>query len=1149
PLLKGLFLACSLLASPGLVRGQAPLTAINTPYVQNFNQMATTGTAGLSTLPAGWKLAEAGTNADTTYATSTGSSNAGNTYSLGTAGTSDRALGGLQSGSLIPTIGAGFINNTGAVITQFQIAYTGEQWRLGTAGRQDRLDFQYSLDATSLTSGTWINQDLLDFSGPVSAGTAGLLDGNAAANRSVVSFTLEGLSIENGATFWIRWNDFNATGSDDALAIDDFSLTPTGNVVASLTFAPTSVAFGNVNVNESALKSYVVTGINLTDSIQLSAPAATLTISVDSLNFGTVATLPAAGGKVFVRFAPTTPGVVTGAIAHSSASLQKNLSVTGNGFDQASNIIPIAQARAQAVGTLVTVAGRVTVSNQFGSPSYVQDATGGIPVFLFALSNAVSIGDSVIVTGPIGTFNSQVQISGNGIFFNKVNTSPRVIEPKIIALDQLAAFDGQLVTVENAEFVTKTFVLLPDNNQKIAVGNVEAELRVDGDTDLPGLLKPQSTTNLTGVVGLFKTTAQLLPRFQADVPGATPSTSPADSIAKDKTFDLVTWNVEWFNSPVNGPTNEPLQFANVKKIILSLDADVYAFEEIANDAAFAALTAQLPGYKSFCSDTYSYSFDPQGIGKDYQKICFLYKTATVDSISTKVLLKDLFEAVRAGNGSLLPNYPGEPASFWASGRLPYMFEFNATIDGQSKKIHLVDIHARANSGTDVSRYDRRKYDVELLKDTLDALYGSDNLIIVGDYNDDVDVSVVNNLPSSFEEYVKDTTNYQVLTLPLSKQDYYSYVPFASFLDHITISNELINSYLPNSIRIHTPFDIVSNYLNTTSDHLPVSARFQFAPEVCPPAVSVAVNMAGAVCTGSPLTFVAQSINGGMAPAYQWLLNGQPIIGATDSIYTSSTLANGDKIRVQLTSSAACALSSGTVTSDSLVVEIKNGAVAHAGADKTVYKGFFDLFRTATLTGAAIGGQSPYQYKWNTGATTAQIKVSPAQTTTYTFTVTDATGCASTDQVLVKVEDVRCGSLGLSTKICYQKQSYCTNSIIAAIMLNFGATLGNCQPTATITSVREGLEEVVAAPILVLTAAPNPVSSSTVLTFSVPTSGFASLDLYDVQGTQIKNIFAGQAEAGKQYHFEVEGSKLAQGLYISRLATANGVQTIKLLVVK
>ena len=76
----------------------------------------------------------------------------------------ERALGGLLSGSLTPTFGACFTNGTGSALSSFDVAYTGEQWRLGTAARTDRIDFQYSLNATSLTTGTWVDADALDLS-------------------------------------------------------------------------------------------------------------------------------------------------------------------------------------------------------------------------------------------------------------------------------------------------------------------------------------------------------------------------------------------------------------------------------------------------------------------------------------------------------------------------------------------------------------------------------------------------------------------------------------------------------------------------------------------------------------------------------------------------------------------------------------------------------------------------------------------------------------------------------------------------------------------------------------------------------------------------------------------------------------------------
>jgi uncharacterized protein len=249
---------------PFLGKSQVSITS-STPYTQDFNTLVNSGTSSI--LPTGWFLSEAnagtGTGANTTYTAGTGSGTAGETYSFGSASSTDRAFGGLQSGSLIPTIGAAFTNNTGSTISTLAIAYTGEQWRIGALGRVDRLDFQYSTDATSLTTGTWTDLDALDFVAPVTIGTVGVLDGNAAANRTAKSSSISSLTLINGSTIWFRWNDFNATGSDDGLGIDDFSLTPT---IAVSGLPNISISDANVTEGNSGTT-------NMTFTISLTAPA------------------------------------------------------------------------------------------------------------------------------------------------------------------------------------------------------------------------------------------------------------------------------------------------------------------------------------------------------------------------------------------------------------------------------------------------------------------------------------------------------------------------------------------------------------------------------------------------------------------------------------------------------------------------------------------------------------------------------------------------------------------------------------------------------------------------------------------------------------------------------------------------------------
>jgi predicted extracellular nuclease len=274
---------------------QVSLNTANVTVTENFNALAQSGTS--STLPTGWAFFETGTAADTTYGAGTGSSTAGNTYSFGPAADPDRAFGTQQSGSLISTIGAQFLNNTGDAITGLEIGYTGEMWRRGTTGRADRIDFQYSLDATSLNTGTWIDVNALDFNSP--SGTpicpdpeaTGATPGNSANCRLALNTTIPSLSIANGASFWIRWTDFNASGADDGLAVDDFSLTPQGGPpLPTLSIGDVSLAEGDAGTS------------NFNFMATLNAPAGAGGVSFTAASVNGTATL---ADNDYIQLTPT----------------------------------------------------------------------------------------------------------------------------------------------------------------------------------------------------------------------------------------------------------------------------------------------------------------------------------------------------------------------------------------------------------------------------------------------------------------------------------------------------------------------------------------------------------------------------------------------------------------------------------------------------------------------------------------------------------------------------------------------------------------------------------------------------------------------------------------------------------------------------
>src|SRR6185503_17709499 len=61
-------------------------------------------------------------------------------------------------------------------------------------------------------------------------------------------FDLTSLNIPAGTTFWVRWVDFDASGADDGLAVDNFSITPTTAPppgAGSFAIADVSVTEGN----------------------------------------------------------------------------------------------------------------------------------------------------------------------------------------------------------------------------------------------------------------------------------------------------------------------------------------------------------------------------------------------------------------------------------------------------------------------------------------------------------------------------------------------------------------------------------------------------------------------------------------------------------------------------------------------------------------------------------------------------------------------------------------------------------------------------------------------------------------------------------------------------------------------------------------
>ncbi|WP_024768577.1 T9SS type A sorting domain-containing protein [Aquimarina macrocephali] len=499
--------------------------------------------------------------------------------------------------------------------------------------------------------------------------------------------------------------------------------------------------------------------------------------------------------------------------------------------------ISIAEARATAEGTPVTITGVLTVTDSFNGPAFIQDTTGGIAIFddQVQANATLKVGDSITITGIRAAFNDQIQISSvTDVVNNGLPQNP--ITPLDITLAELADHPGELVRVLNTTFPNPGDLLFGNSNFTLTDARGNGELRVDNDVaSIVGKAQPITCSEITGVIGRFREFFQLLPRQVSDIPCAVEFIPPGDTVGfpKEDTFDVVTWNIEWFgdenNSPVGqNPMSDAIQRDSTATVLKKLKADVYAVEEIADDVLFEELVNLLPGYDYILSDAVS---RPNSGGVS-QKVGFIYNTETVSVVETRAMFTSIHPLYNGGDASALVDYPSETDRFYASGRLPFLMTADITINGVTERIDLIALHARANSSNGPqNRYDMRKYDVEVLKDSLDANFANNKVILLGDYNDDVDETVAD-IPStisSFQEYVDDTANYTIVSSALSEAGLRSFVFRENMIDHIMVTNELNEAYIENSVTVH--YDVYDNdYAFTTSDHLPVSARFLLEPE-------------------------------------------------------------------------------------------------------------------------------------------------------------------------------------------------------------------------------------------------------------------------------------------------------------------------------
>jgi Putative metal-binding motif/Calx-beta domain len=169
--------------------------------------------------------------------------------------------------------------------------------------------------------------------------------------------------------------------------------------------------------------------------------------------------------------------------------------------------------------------------------------------------------------------------------------------------------------------------------------------------------------------------------------------------------------------------------------------------------------------------------------------------------------------------------------------------------------------------------------------------------------------------------------------------------------------------------------IMTSSLGCASPQSAISTGIQMTVLQSTPAFVTISTPTTTICSGTAVTFTASPTGG--SPTYQWKLNGNDIPGATGSTYQSSSLANGDKIKVVMTPSSPCAFPSPAVSNE-ITMTVNGGgpaSVTISATDTAICSG-----QQVTFTAAVINGGTDNAYEWTLNGSVVGSDTSVYQTT-------------------------------------------------------------------------------------------------------------------------------------------------------------------------
>lgn len=273
-----------------------------------------------------------------------------------------------------------------------------------------------------------------------------------------------------------------------------------------------------------------------------------------------------------------------------------------------------------------------------------------------------------------------------------------------------------------------------------------------------------------------------------------------------ETLDVGSWNLEWFGHLERGPADEAQQLRNAAEVIRGMQLDLLGVEEIVDPAHWQRLLGELPGYAGILASDSSVAGGAGGYAPDEQKVGLVFRSSMAAPLGARLILTEHDYDV---------------------GRRPPL-EVRLRVErpgGPPEEVVVIVLHGK--SSADSTSWQRRRNAAGALKSYLDAAYPTQRVLVIGDWNDDIDQSITPGLPTPFQGLVADSARYRFPTRAMSEAHISSMAEWPEMIDHHLVSDEMYRDYIPGTAEVFRVDRFIPGYVESTSDHFPVVTRYRW----------------------------------------------------------------------------------------------------------------------------------------------------------------------------------------------------------------------------------------------------------------------------------------------------------------------------------